>query len=623
MKPRSTPFLVVLTAIALACNVPGVFVQPDSARPEPVRPPATTGPVKRSSSAIALTADGTTLLAVNPDSNSLTLVDAETLQASAEIPVGRDPRTVAVDDAGRWAVTANRAAGTVSIVDVTAGQRVADVAVGALPWGVVVSSDGYTAYVACEESDRVAVVDVERRTLATTIPTEDRPAGLALSDDGATLYVTHLLDGRVSVVDTASARVTGVIDTWQTANLSQSIVLHPDGTHAYLAQTRSNSNTPALAFDNTVFPVITVVDLNAGQLLPRDLISLPEADTPVGLPYDAAFAPDGRTLYVVNAASNDVSVINLGTGQGMAHVQVADNPRGIVVAPDGARAYVNNTLAGTVSAIDTRTYTVTAQVQVTSIPLPPTLLLGKRLFHSSDRPELTHKQWISCNSCHWEGELDGRTWRLGFAGPRNTTSLLGMVATYPLRWSAEWDESADSEFAIVREQFGTGLIGGQPRPGPEFDPERRPPVEEMHPTRGAPNAGRSYELDCLAAYIDSLVLPPNPHRDEFDPAVVQRGAAVFSDPRTECRSCHYPPHYTDFKTHDVGTVSGPEERLGPEIDTPTLRGLYRSAPYLHDGRAAALYDVLTTANPDDRHGATSHLSEEDLWALVTFMLAIP
>jgi cytochrome c peroxidase len=55
-------------------------------------------------------------------------------------------------------------------------------------------------------------------------------------------------------------------------------------------------------------------------------------------------------------------------------------------------------------------------------------------------------------------------------------------------------------------------------------------------------------------------------------------------------------------------AGGESEKLGPKYDTPTLLGLYRTAPYLHHGKAATLLDVLTTCNQEDRHGKTSHLS---------------
>ena len=63
--------------------------------------------------------------------------------------------------------------------------------------------------------------------------------------------------------------------------------------------------------------------------------------------------------------------------------------------------------------------------------------------------------------------------------------------------------------------------------------------------------------------------------------------------------------------------------MGPAFDTPSLIGVYRSAPYLHDGRAATLRDVLTTHNRDDRHGKTSRLGPGQLDDLIEFLKSLP
>jgi cytochrome c peroxidase len=73
----------------------------------------------------------------------------------------------------------------------------------------------------------------------------------------------------------------------------------------------------------------------------------------------------------------------------------------------------------------------------------------------------------------------------------------------------------------------------------------------------------------------------------------------------------------------VGTADAYGEWFGPLIDTPTLRFLYDSAPYLHDGSAATLRDVLTTKNPSDKHGVTSHLTAQELDDLIAFLSALP
>jgi len=75
--------------------------------------------------------------------------------------------------------------------------------------------------------------------------------------------------------------------------------------------------------------------------------------------------------------------------------------------------------------------------------------------------------------------------------------------------------------------------------------------------------------------------------------------------------------------HDVGTANGEGEWFGPLIDTPTLRWLYDSAPYLHDGSAATLHEVLTTKNTNDEHGVTSHLTQDELADMIAFLLSLP
>jgi YVTN family beta-propeller protein len=334
----------------------------------------------------------------------------------------------------------------------------------------------------------------------------------------------------------------------------------------------------------------------------------------VGLPHDAAVTPDGRELWVVNAGSNDLTVLDLATRQRITHIQVGDYPQAIVFTMDGAWAFVNNTLAGTVSVVDTAVYTTTQTIPITNLPLPPLLLHGKQLFFSSDDARISQNQWIACNSCHFEGEQDGRTWQFGFAGPRNTTSLLGMIQTYPLRWSGEWDESADAEFANRKENFGSGLI-----------------TSEMHCTLNPPdcvnqlpNQGRAYDLDALAAYMDSLAAPLSPDHTQEEPltAAELRGQALFLNPALGCVDCHPPPLYTDHLIHDVGTAT-PDEQIGPAYDTPTLWGLSDSAPYFHDGSAATLEAALNRVTPGGEHDLGGVLTAAELQDLLTFLWSLP
>ena len=607
----------------------------------PAPPPrAASSPIKRSSSAIAITPDGQILLVANPDSNSVSLLAAGDLSLLGEVPVGVDPRTVAIDDAGLRAYVACRGSDSVAAIDLASRQVVAQATVGVRPYGVVVDPSGGRVYLAEQARDQVRVLDAGTLATRAVIPTLDMPSGLAVSADGRRLYVAHLLTSHISVIQVRLHNVllpllvrggsghgaappgnlrsdypTSSIALWPDSNLVQSIVLSPDGRRGYVPHTRSNSANRALTFDTTVFPLVSLLDLEAGTQMTGKQIDLGTVDPPgVGLPFDAALSPDGGVLWVANAASNDVSVIDVARSRLIAHVEVGDNPRGIVLSLDGRTAYVNNTLAGTVSAIDARTYRVVDTATATAIPLPPILLTGKRLFHTSDDPRMSRAQWIACNTCHFDGEHDGQTWRFGFAGPRNTTSLLGMIQTYPLRWSGEWDESADAEFAVREESLGAGLIAGKMHcVASPADCADQPP-----------NQGRSNDLDCLAAYIDSLPVPLSPGHAHGEPLTdsERRGQGLFAEPALGCVGCHPPPLYTDLLAHDVGTATQ-DERIGPAYDTPSLRGLWQSAPYFHDGSAATLRDALTRPSAGSEHDVTGLLTEAELADLIAYLLALP
>jgi len=570
---------------------------------------------RRSSSCLALSGDGRTLVVVNPDSNSLSIVEIPSLNVIAEIAVGLDPRCVAVDEKGTRAYISERESDSVSLIDLNSRKVVGSAETGDRPYGVVVDNSRQRVYVAEQGADQVSILDAATLKELGRVSTPDRPSGLLLSPDNKRLYVTHLLSSLVSVIDLDARLIVATITLWPDSNLVQSIVLSADGQTAFVPHTRSNTPNRGLSFDTTVFPIVSAVRLADNSHRVGEQIALETVDPPgVGLPFDAAVTSDGRLIWTVNAASNDLTVVDIATRQRVAHIEVGDNPRGIVFSADEKQAFVNNTLAGTVSVIDTSSFQVTLTIQVTKLPLPPILLNGKRLFHSSHDPRMSRSQWIACNTCHYEGEHDGRTWFFGFAGPRNTTSLLGMIQTYPLRWSGEWNESADGEYAIRRENFGSGLVAG------DMNCNLLPPDCVQQP----PNQGHSFDLDCLGAFMDSLRVRLAPAHAQGAPLseAARRGRGYFEDPSVGCVKCHPAPLFTDLRSHDVGTVSA-DERIGPSFDTPTLRCLFDSAPYFHDGSAATLRDTLVRPSPGGEHDVRGKLNEAQIEDLVAFLLALP
>lgn len=151
-----------------------------------------------------------------------------------------------------------------------------------------------------------------------------------------------------------------------------------------------------------------------------------------------------------------------------------------------------------------------------------------------------------------------------------------------------------------------------------------------HPGLEQPNKGRSEDLDALAAYSNTHKFTLSPLSKQGLSEAFRRGKELFFAKETRCAECHSGPYYCDstptrpFKMHDVGTgADDPSEKMGPAFDTPTLLGVYRTAPYLHHGKAATLEEVLTKFNRDDRHGKTSHLTAAQIADLAEFLKALP
>jgi cytochrome c peroxidase len=76
-----------------------------------------------------------------------------------------------------------------------------------------------------------------------------------------------------------------------------------------------------------------------------------------------------------------------------------------------------------------------------------------------------------------------------------------------------------------------------------------------------------------------------------------------------------------MKLHDVGTV-GKFDQATDRFDTPSLIEVWRSGPYLHDGRAVTIRDIFTTFQREDKHGNTSHLMPKQIDDLVEYVLSL-
>jgi mono/diheme cytochrome c family protein len=397
--------------------------------------------------------------------------------------------------------------------------------------------------------------------------------------------------------------------------------------HSLLAQ---RTPMPTLGFATTAFPALSVLfDGVVNQTLSTDAQDVPGIDGAladvVSGPRALAFTPDGRFAVVVDQASEDVLVVDA-----EAHVQrslVRPVPghllEGLAMSSDGHTVYLDERGSGDVAVL---TLDDAGQAQVdgapiarlVSDPMPSQLRLGQRLFFSanSDVFPITTNHWVACATCLPEGRSDAVTW-LFEEGPRDTPSNAGGTrGTGFLMRGAERRRVQDYWVTINVEQ------GGHFRPD---DPVAQP------------------LLDALAAFVDFGL--PAPVAPATDPALVAKGKALFERADVACATCHFGPRLTDsgrgnlgldlsghLELHDVGTcvttgfadaahqdVDG-NPREACQFDTPSLVGLAASPPYLHDGSAATLMDVLTQTR--GKMGDVRSLNDDELAALVEYLRSL-
>jgi len=579
-------------------------------------------PIAPASSPILYDPGGDRIYVANADSSTLTILDGSGLTVVAEVPVGRDPRSLALGPGGREVFVPGRRDGTVTAVSPSGPHRRRTGRIGVEPRCVLWSPEAASLIVSDRSGGEILWVSPDSLAVTRRLLLERQP--LALARIGGRILVGHLngsLPGSaVSEIDAASGAVLRRIPLRPDAGPARGLALDPAAGRLYVPHTRFAAEPEGLLFDTMIFPALAEIDLESGRL--SRTIYLDAVDRPENDPLAAALAPDGRLL-VVYGGSETLSAIDLTSRRGAAagRVRVGRNPRGVAVDRRRRLAYVLNLLSDDVSVVDLATMKELKRIGVTRSPLSRRFFNGKRIFHDGRSARATLDRWMSCASCHPDGESCGRTWRYP-QGKRNVQALFGAGRTRPLFWSATRDEIQDFEWAFRKFQGGRGFFREMP-----------------FPDLGPPNIGRSDDLDDLALYIGSLEPAPGRYRnrDGTYSRAALRGRGIFFSPETGCAGCHPPPFYTDSgpraggpRLHDVGTgVSGGEAPDGdsPEresaFDAPSLVDLEHSAPYLHDGRAETLMDVFTRWNPEDRHGRTGRLAAAELSDLVAFIVSIP
>jgi len=582
---------------------------------------------------------GPCALAASPDGKMLYVACADARQVAwVELPGGKVVRRVAVpaeptglvltSDGKQLIVTCAAPQSSVVVLETATGDCQKTVPAGHTAGAPVLSPDGKRLYVCNRFSHNVSVIDLPAGKELTRIPAVREPIAAAVTPDGRSVLVAnHLPNTRtdaafmgdvspvVTVID-AQTLATTAIPLLHGANGIRHICVLPDGSHALVPHLLSNFQMVPFRVDtgwiNT--NVVSVIDLRQRKVV--GTIGMDEFDMGAGNPWGVVWTADGKWVCVSQAGTHELRMIStadlLGefarrTMQPMMAVWPiypslgeslwrrvklpGRGPRGIAVV--GSNVYVAEYFSDTLAVVDVAAAGAGSACAVDTIALgdAPQLTVQRRgelLFHDAT---ICYQQWQSCASCHPEGRVDSLNWDLmndGVGNPKNTKSMLLAHRTPPsmaagVRMSAE---------EAVRSGISHVLFSQRPED----------------------------EAVAIDEYLKSLQPVPSPHLigDRLSPAA-ERGRLLFHSDRIACHKCHPAPLYTDMKRHSVGTRSPYETE--DRFDTPTLVEVWRTAPYLHDGRYTTIKELLAEGEHGLK-GRLEELSQQDLDDVVEFVLSL-
>lgn len=524
------------------------------------------------------------------------------------------------------------------------------------PRWLAVHPRGKTLWVASAMNERVHTVELESgKVVPVALPDVDREltgdpelpvtpmtprltGDIDISNDGATvalpvLYVDHKsAPGATSTVPYyTSIEVEGI------ARFNPSVVtfdLANDGTakgpgHAVLVASRGRVEEPA-ACDSALDPeacyapsyiAATSAGLSSAIPLVRGYLA------------SATFSDDSQTISVtveggrsvITMASQPVGAGRPGSfensgSQSNGDVDGKFEPAAKVVVGvgQGARAIVNgpdssmwtwNFLDRTLTRLDAdqlytelevATYDADKRVPTWSLPgtieLEPSMLSedvleGRELYFATMDSQMSSAgAGVSCATCHFEGRNDGLTWNLEM-GYRQTPSLAGEIShTAPFTWTTEMATIAEDAIKTSQSRMGgSGISDEQADKISLF----------VDYTRDADVALRNSELDSVA-----------------------RGRAIFDSAETQCSTCHSGERLTNNQAYlvDLGVDDRNRSKRGI-VDTPTLVGISASGPWLHDGSAGTLREVIDRADAIGM-GSTAHLSDSERNDLVDYLRSL-
>lgn len=586
---------------------------------------------------LALTPDGSQVYVTAQTAKRLLVVDGVSGGVVESWRLAVEPSGVVVGGEGAVFVTGGGSKGHLYKYD--AGGKVRGrVAVGHTPMSPVVSPDGGVVYLVNRFDNMVVAVDAARMRVVGEAAALREPHAAALGRGGRLLFVANhlpycratdaVVSAAVSVIDTATMEVRDHIRLPNGSTGVRGAAASVDGSYIYVTHTLARFQLPTTQLErgwmNTA--AMSIFDGESGGYV--NTVLLDDIDLGAANPWGVGVTADDRYVVVAHAGTREVSIIEreglheqlerAAAGERVNEVTRGagdvpndlsflakirrrvklglDGPRGVVASSE--RIWSACYFADALAVVPVDGVVAEGGVELVRLGPEPDMSGDRRRRGEMIWNDGTacFQQWQSCASCHPDGRMDGLNWDLlndGIGNPKQTKNMVYSHLTPPTMVTGiRADMKTCNRTGFTHIQFAV--------------------VAEE-------------DTLCVDEFVMSLKPEVSPWLEDGKLSrAARRGEKIFYS--SGCAGCHPPAQaaggerlFTDLKKHNLGHGVGSE--AGRAFDTTTLVEVWRSAPYLYDGRALTMRELLTVCNPDDKHGRTTHLSTEELEELAAYILS--
>ncbi|MDD3588006.1 MAG: c-type cytochrome [Thermoguttaceae bacterium] len=580
--------------------------------------------------------DSQSLYVLNRDAREIAIVSIGEQKVTRTIALPLVPNSMVLAPDGKTLyVGAGDYQGKILIVDVGAGKVSGEIPSGHTPCGLVVSPDGKTVYACLRFDTCVAQYDVSTRKEQRRFSALHEPINSVITKDGTKIYVANFLPHDPSDGADVAAEITAIdLTSGKSKNIRlpngsssmHGIFLSPDGKYVYTTAILARYQLPTSQLERGWMNTngFSIIDAAKSEFV--NTVLLDDVDLGAANPWPIASSPDGKRVYVGLAGTHELCIVEMdkaleklaslpkdeaqakATGANVS--KTAENvpqdlaflvgmkkrvrlngkgPRSLAVV--GTKVYIGMYFDDTIVVVDTKSRRTKAKEFVALGPKPVMTpeRLGELHWHDAT---LCFQYWQSCASCHPDARTDALNWDLlndGIGNPKNAKSMLFSMKTHP----AMWHGVRETGQYVIRTGFKFILFAVRPE----------------------------NEYKEIEAYLSAMKPLPSPRlvNGKLSESA-QRGKKLFESERLACTKCHMGEYLTDMKMHDVGSRASYDQM--DNFVTPTLREVWRTSPYMHDGRYINMKDVFKEGCHGDVFGDVANLNDKELDDLVEYILSL-